>query len=82
MNIQMATSEIAPASSRLGRSPGKRPTNERRRSGGRVSKPARGGGPKRGGRGGRGGRGRGGKKEPAPTADELDKELDNYLKAR
>ena len=52
------------------------------RSGGRVSKPARGGGPKRGGRGGRGGRGRGGKKEPAPTADELDKELDNYLKAR
>jgi len=82
MNIQMATSEIAPASSRLGRSPGKRPTNERRRSGGRVSKPVRGGGPKRGGRGGRGGRGRGGKKEPAPTADELDKELDNYLKAR
>ena len=52
------------------------------RSGGRIEKPRGGrGGFKRGGRGGRG-RGRGGKKEPAPSAEDLDKELDNYLKAR
>ena len=52
------------------------------RSGGRVDKPGRGRGASRGGRGGRGGgRGRG-KKEPAPSAEELDKELDTYLKAR
>ena len=52
------------------------------RSGGRVDKPGRGRGGSRGGRGGRGGgRGRG-KKEPAPSAEELDKELDTYLKAR
>lgn len=38
--------------------------------------------PSAGKRGGRGGRGGGRKKEPAPTAEELDKELDNYLKAR
>ena len=50
------------------------------RSGGRIDKPGRGRG--RGGRGGgRGGRGRG-KKEPAPSAEDLDKELDTYLKAR
>ena len=50
------------------------------RSGGRIEKPGRGKG--RGARGGRGGgRGRG-KKEPAPSAEDLDKELDTYLKAR
>merc|ERR1711879_439764 len=60
MNIQMATSEIAPIGmgNRIGRVP-KSPMGERRRSaGGRVQKPGR-GSPTRG-RGGRG-RGRGGK---------------------
>jgi len=88
MNIQMATSEIAPIGmgNRIGRVP-KSPMGERRRSaGGRVQKPGR-GSPRRGasgGRGGRGGRGGKGKKErePAPSAEDLDKELDNYLKAR
>jgi hypothetical protein len=49
----------------------------------RGAKPARGaaGGGKRGeGRGGRGARGA--KRGPPPTAEELDKELDTYLKAR
>merc|ERR1711981_389619 len=83
MNILMATSDIAPASQRLGRVP-RRPTNDsRRRSGGRIEKPRGRGGFKRGSRGGGGrGRGRGGKKDPTPSAEDLDKELDNYLKAR
>ena len=53
-----------------------------RSAGGRVQKPGR-GSPRRGAAGGRG-RGRGGKakREPAPSAEDLDKELDNYLKAR
>merc|ERR1712072_463881 len=77
MNILMATSDIAPASQRLGRVP-RRPTNDsRRRSGGRIEKPRGRGGFKRGGRGGGGrGRGRGGKKDPTPSAEDLDKELD------
>merc|ERR1712226_1496359 len=82
MNIQMATSEIAPIGmgNRIGRVP-KSPMGERR-----VQNPGR-GSPRRGasgGRGGRGGRGGKGKKErePAPSAEDLDKELDNYLKAR
>jgi len=81
MNIQMATSEIAPIGNRIGRVP-KSPMGERRRSaGGRVQKPGR-GSPRRGA-GGRGrGRGGKGKREPAPSAEELDKELDTYLKAR
>ena len=106
MNIQMATSEIAPIGmgNRIGRVP-KSPMGERRRyvwfiyyfskksilinlfflyrsAGGRVQKPGR-GSPRRGAAGGRG-RGRGGKakREPAPSAEDLDKELDNYLKAR
>merc|ERR1711997_134107 len=61
MNIQMATSEIAPIGmgNRIGRVP-KSPMGERRRSaGGRVQKPGR-GSPRRGAAGGRG-RGRGGK---------------------
>jgi hypothetical protein len=57
-----------------------------RTSGGRVEKPSRGagrGGAKRGARGAARG-GRGGKKErkPAPSVEDLDKELDTYLKAR
>ena len=56
--------------------------------GGRVGKPGRGGAGrggnnKRGGRGaGRGGRG--GKKEsgPPPSAEDLDKEMDAYMKAK
>ena len=54
-----------------------------RSAGGRVQKPGR-GSPRRGAGGRGGGRGRGGKakREPAPSAEELDKELDNYLKAR
>ena len=56
-------------------------------SGGRVSKPFRGGSRGRSsggaGRGGSGGkRGGGGKREPAPSKEDLDKELDSYLQAR
>ncbi len=60
-----------------------------RRTSGRVEKPTRGaaggrGRSSRGGRGrGAGGRGRGrGEKKPAPSAEELDKELDSYRQAR
>jgi hypothetical protein len=57
-------------------------------SGGRVNKPFRGGAKRVGGGGGAargsGGKrgGRGAKREPAPSREELDKELDSYLKAR
>ena len=51
-----------------------------RSAGGRVQKPGR--GSPRGRRGARGGRGGKAKREPAPSAEDLDKELDNYLKAR
>lgn len=69
------------------RSPKRAPERRKSGGGGRVEKrsPAkggRGGGGRGGKRGGRGGGGRGGKKEPAPSAEELDKELDTYLKAR
>merc|ERR1719273_2193629 len=73
MSIQMATSEVAPAASRLGKVPRRQSFDEpRRRSGGRVQK-VRGGG----------GRGRGGKKEAAaaPSAESLDAEMDTYMKA-
>ncbi len=73
------------AKSRLSGTPG-------RRSGGRVSKPSAGGagggrkkGRKSGGGGGGGGGGKGrakAEKKPAPTAEELDKELDSYREAR
>jgi len=91
MQIQLATSAVeamAPPAARrrsplrMSRGSPRRGGGDRRRSGGRVDKPGRGRGGSRGGRGGRGGgRGRG-KKEPAPSAEELDKELDTYLKAR
>jgi len=90
MNIQLATSEVNPVGSRLGKSPMRRSFEGNRRSGGggRVGKPGRGGAGrggnnKRGGRGaGRGGRG--GKKEsgPPPSAEDLDKEMDAYMKAK
>jgi len=89
MNIQLATSEVNPVGSRLGKSPMRRSFEGNRRGGdrnGRVGKPRGGagrGGNKRGGRGaGRGGRG--GKKEsgPPPTAEDLDKEMDTYMKAK
>merc|ERR1719479_548038 len=57
MNIQLATSEVNPVGSRLGKSPMRRSFEGRRggRDGGRVGKPGRGGsgrgGNKRGGRG-------------------------------
>lgn len=83
MDIKMATSEVAPATSRLGKVPVQRRSmdgNKRRSGGGRVQKPSGGRGAKRGGRGGaRGGKG---KKEAAPSADDLDKEMDTYMKAR
>jgi len=91
MQIQLATSAaeaMAPPAVRrrsplrMSRGSPRRGGGDRRRSGGRIDKPGRGRGGSRGGRGGRGGgRGRG-KKEPAPSAEELDKELDTYLKAR
>jgi len=89
MNIQLATSEVNPVGSGLGKSPMRRSFEGRRggRDGGRVGKPGRGGagrGNKRGGRGGARG-GRGGKKEstgPPPSAEDLDKEMDAYMKAK
>jgi len=90
MNIQLATSEINPVGSGLGKSPIRKSFEGNRRGGrdgGRVGKPGRGGagrGNKRGGRGGARG-GRGGKKEstgPPPSAEDLDKEMDAYMKAK
>merc|ERR1719433_1297446 len=90
MNIQLATSEVNPVGSRLGKSPMRRSFEGRRGGGGggRVGKPGRGGsgrgGNKRGGRGAGGRGGRGGKKEsgPPPTSEDLDKEMDAYMKAK
>lgn len=81
MTIQLATSDLngsAPSSPRKSGTPRgvkRTPSAGRRRSSGRVEKPGRGGGAKRG----RGGRRN---KSPAPSAEDLDKELDTYLKAR
>lgn len=92
MNIQLATSEVNPVGSRLGKSPMRRSFEGRRGGGGggggRVGKPGRGasgrGGNKRGGRGAGGRGGRGAKKEsgPPPTSEDLDKEMDAYMKAK
>merc|ERR1739848_822479 len=93
MSILLATSEVASVGSRLGKAPPpRRSFDGKRRSsgggaGGRVGKPGRGRGEKRGGGRGRGARGggRGGKKEstgPPPTQEDLDKEMDTYMKAR
>jgi hypothetical protein len=88
MNIQLATSELAPAVSPRrsmglprgggggGRGGG---GGGNRRSSGRVEKPTRGRGAGRGGRGGSRGRG---KKEAPPSAEDLDKELDSYRQQR
>lgn len=85
MQIQMAASvsEVSPKRPSPTRRVGPKKEMGKRRSSGRVEKPTRGRG-KPAGRGGRGGKGRGGgrKKDPAPSAEELDKELDTYLKAR
>ena len=80
MNIQLATSDLNTMSSPR-RAPASSPPRKRSSIGGRVEK-KRGGGIRGRGRGGkpRGGGGR--KKEPAPTLEDLDKELDTYLKAR
>jgi len=91
MSILLATSEVASVGSRLGKSPAPRRSFEGKRrssgggAGGRVGKPGR--GEKRGGGRGRGARGggRGAKKEstgPPPTQEDLDKEMDTYMKAR
>jgi len=87
MDIKMAAtaSEVTKAITPIRRSPPKRAPERRKSGGGRVEKPSRGRG--RTGAGGRGGkrggaRGGGRKREPAPSAEELDKELDTYLKAR
>ena len=84
MSIQLATSELAspaPAPRRVSSGP---PVQQKRRSSGRVEKPTRGrGGASRGGRGrGRGGRGGAAKRQPPPSAEDLDKELDTYRNAR
>jgi len=84
MTIELAMSKVEPAQSRLGVR--RSMDGNRRKSGGtpgRVGKPGRGrGAAGRGrGRGGRG-RGRGAKKGPAPNAEDLDKEMDTYMKAR
>ena len=89
MSIQLATSELAPAVLSPRRpSPmqgvRRRGADSGRRGSGRVEKKRAGpAGGKRGGGGkaGRGGRG-GKKKEPSKSAEELDQELDTYLKAR
>jgi len=90
MSIQMAASvqEVAKVMTPARRSPPKKTPERRKSGGGRVEKPSRGrgrtGAGGRGGKRGGGGGGRGGgrKREPAPSAEELDKELDTYLKAR
>jgi len=89
MDIKMAASasEVTKAITPVRRSPPKRAAPERRKSGGgRVEKPSRGrgrtGAGGRGAKRGGGARGGGRKREPAPSAEELDKELDTYLKAR
>jgi len=89
MNIQMAASasEVTKAITPARRpSPPKRTPERRKSGGGRVEKPGRGRGRTGSGRGGKrgggGARGGGRKREPAPSAEELDKELDTYLKAR
>ncbi len=90
MNIQLATSEltaVAATSPRRGGGGGALNRVTRRSGGGgRVEKPKRGTGGRGRGTGGGAGRrgrgGRGGKKEPAPSAEELDKELDSYRAAR
>jgi len=97
MQIQIATSELngGGVSStsplrRVGGGGGGRVEKPKRGGGGGGAgarsprgKPARGAGGGRGGRGGRGGgRGKGEKRGPPPSAEELDKELDAYLKAR
>jgi len=88
MSIQMAASvsEVAKAMTPARRSPPKRTPERRKSGGGRVEKPSRGRGRTGSGRGGKrgagGARGGGRKREPAPSAEELDKELDTYLKAR
>ncbi|TRY80584.1 hypothetical protein TCAL_11634 [Tigriopus californicus] len=96
MSIQLVGSSAEVSNGSPRRSMGGAPTRrirgtDRRRSGGgaggRVEKPKRGAGrggagKAAGGRGAkRGGRG-GAKKTPTPTAEDLDKELDSYLKAR
>lgn len=96
MKIELATSEVNPVSSPRPKGSVMVPRNRgyegQRSAGGRVNKPFRGGagrvprGSGRGGPRGAGGRGgRGGKrgaKQPAPTREDLDKDLDAYLKAR
>ncbi|XP_050680069.1 THO complex subunit 4 isoform X2 [Leptidea sinapis] len=83
MNIQLATSDIKPfrgePQSRLqgGGGPIRRNSN---RGGRNTNNSGRGGGPRRGGQGGgRGGGARGGRR-PVPTAEQLDAELDAYVK--
>eukprot|EP00095_Tigriopus_kingsejongensis_P010970 maker-scaffold270_size230592-snap-gene-1.21 protein:Tk10970 transcript:maker-scaffold270_size230592-snap-gene-1.21-mRNA-1 annotation:"ALY" len=94
MKIQLVGSEAPMLSPRQGMSGGavrrvRGTGGDRKRStGGRVEKPKRGSATRGaakpvGGRGAKRGAGRGGrKKSPAPTAEDLDKELDSYLKAR
>ena len=86
MQILLATSEVEPSRPRPSY-PVERNRNftGQRSSGGGVSKPFRGGSRGRSpggfGRGGSGAK-RGGKREPAPSKEDLDKELDSYLQAR
>lgn len=87
MSIQLATSDIQAALSPRRSNPVLR---KRGAPGGRVEKrrsngsTGRGSKPARGGRGGKRGGGRGGRNKsgPPPSAEDLDKELDSYLKAR
>jgi len=94
MQIMLATSEVNPVTSPRPKGSQIIPRNNNfggpRNAGGRVNKPFRGGANRRGGapgggrgRGGAGGRGgKRGAKQPAPTREDLDNELDSYLKAR
>ncbi len=88
MQILLATSEVSTAS-RIGTPRGG--AAPRRVSGGRIDKPRRGVPGGRGVAGGRGrgrgrGAGRGGRggknKTPAPSAADLDKDMDAYMKER
>lgn len=77
MVIQMATSDLNTIANRLSSPRSNTNNGQQKRIGTAAPRGQRGGG-QRGQRGGAGGGRRGNPKQPAPTADELDAELESY----
>lgn len=77
MVIQMATSDLNTIANRLTSPRSNTNNGQQKRIGTAAPRGQRGGG-QRGQRGGAGGGRRGNPKQPAPTADELDAELESY----